>query len=203
MLTRDLFPRFGPTVSLPSRVRWVIVIALVTGIVLGVTAGIAAQREPMRARFYACVIQGKIISFERERETACPGGTIVAYDGVPVRNRMQVVTGRVTSLARGQLTLADVMIAAALVMTAWVVAGRQIRDTRLLLGWWLIPVFSVVSMTCIIGPGHWFPKAPYEGRAVIPLGNSDAITVLDLVGLGVMVVTVTLSVVLIRVRMRR
>ena len=95
------------------------------------------------------------------------------------------------------------MIVLCVATVIWVLAGWHIEGVLALAGWVSVPVLAFVAAACIAGPGHWFPKEPYEGPSVIPLGNADAITVLDLVGLVLATDAVLLAVRLVLHRRRQ
>jgi hypothetical protein len=48
-----------------------------------------------------------------------------------------------------------------------------------------------------VGPGRWFPKESFEGRVLVELGPSDAITALDAVGFTVAVFALALGTILV------
>lgn len=64
---------------------------------------------------------------------------------------------------------------------AWLLAARGLKGPRLTL-WLLVPILLAGTLVCLIGPGHLFPKQPYEGPNLITVSHNHAITLLDLPG---------------------
>ncbi len=83
----------------------------------------------------------------------------------------------------------------------WALAGRGLRGGRLAL-WLAVPVLVLVAALCIVGPGPLFPKRPYQGPVLVPLGTYHAVTGLDLVGLACLAAAVALGAWLVRDRRR-
>jgi hypothetical protein len=100
---------------------------------------------------------------------------------------------RLTIVLRSWLSIPAVMVLLVLASLGWLWAGRRLAGKRRL-RWLLVPALLLVAATCIAGPGHWFPKKPYEGPSVISLGTRDAITALDLVGFTLSALSLALAI---------
>ncbi len=64
----------------------------------------------------------------------------------------------------------------------WLLAGWGLRGRRLAL-WCAVPVLVDVELVCLRGPGHLFPKEPFEGPILVTVSRRHALTALDLLGL--------------------
>lgn len=95
------------------------------------------------------------------------------------------------------------MVAAvlAIMMLAWVIAGIRLRGGALVL-WLLVPAFTVAGSICVAGPGRLFSKRDHEGRVVFVIARKDAVTMLDVVGLGLAAAGILLALALIGWRLR-
>ena len=185
--------RFRPTRPMP-RLWWLLPVMLVT-IVAGVVGlGVLARRESSTVPYFACYRNGEVTQFGRTRPTTCPLGSQVIRRDIVVEGRIEATGRRLTSALRSRLTIPDAMIVLCIATVIWVLAGWNIEGVLVLAGWVSVPVLAFVAAACVAGPGHWFPKEPYEGPSVIPLGNADAITALDLVGLSLATGAVLLAV---------
>ncbi|HEX5163863.1 MAG TPA: hypothetical protein VFV93_00600, partial [Thermomicrobiales bacterium] len=76
------------------------------------------------------------------------------------------------------------------------VTGIRLRGAMLLL-WLLVPLFALAACICVAGPGRLFNKRTHEGRTVVLLTPNDAITTLDLIGLGLAALGILLALALI------
>ncbi len=67
-------------------------------------------------------------------------------------------------------------------LVAWLGGGRGLRGRAR--AWWLaVPLLWLVGLVCLLGPGHLFPKHPFQGPALVRLSTHHALTALDLPGL--------------------
>lgn len=194
-----LWPR---RLQLP-RLRWLVLLALVAVVALGVGAAVLVRQEAQTVTYYACVKDKEVLYFGRRNPTSCPEGSVMAQGDVEVDGPVENAGRRITAQLRSHLTIPDVMIALSAASLLWILAGWNIDGTWLLLAWVAVPFSAVAAAACVAGPGHWFPKEPYEGPSVIPLGRSDAITVLDLVGFGIAALTLLSAILLVRYRMQQ
>ena len=67
-------------------------------------------------------------------------------------------------------------------LIGWLVAARGLRG-RQLARWLAMPVLLFGAAICLLGPGHLFPKEPFEGPTLLRVSQSHAIVALDLIGL--------------------
>lgn len=65
----------------------------------------------------------------------------------------------------------------------WFLGGWHLRRRRLLL-WDLVLPLWALALLCVVGPGHLFPKRPYEGPRLITFSAIHSLTLLDLPGLA-------------------
>jgi hypothetical protein len=115
--------------------------------------------------------------------------------------RIQRITQRVAWILKGRLSVPMVAALIVITMLAWAIAGLRLRGGALLL-WMLVPVLTIAASICVAGPGRLFNKEEYEGRVVIEIARKDAVTMLDVVGLGLAVTGVLLALALINWRVR-
>ncbi len=115
--------------------------------------------------------------------------------------RLQQFAQRIVWTLKGRLSVPVVAALIAIVMLAWAIAGLRLRGGALLL-WMLVPVLAFASAVCVAGPGRLFNKEEYEGRVVIEIARKDAVTMLDVVGLGLATMGVLLALALINWRVR-
>ncbi len=57
----------------------------------------------------------------------------------------------------------------------WFFGGWRLRGWRLLL-WDLVLPLLAVALVCVVGPGHLFPKEPYEGPRLITFSPAHSLT---------------------------
>lgn len=81
--------------------------------------------------------------------------------------------------ARGPMLLA----AGCVPVLAWLLCGRGLRGGWLAL-WLLVPEVLLLALLCFLGPGHLFPKNPFEGPVLVEVSRRHALTALDLIGLA-------------------
>ncbi len=70
-----------------------------------------------------------------------------------------------------------------LLLAAWLLAARGFRGRRLA-RWLAVPALLAVALVCLVGPGHLFPKYPFEGPQLLRVSTNHALTALDLPGLA-------------------
>ena len=74
----------------------------------------------------------------------------------------------------------------------WFFAGWRLRGWRLLLWDLVLPLLAVAAI-CVVGPGHLFPKEPYEGPRLITFSPAHSLTLLDLPGFACAALAVVLA----------
>ncbi len=72
---------------------------------------------------------------------------------------------------------------ALLLLVIWLVAAYGLRGRRLA-RWLAVPALLAVALVCLAGPGHLFPKNPFEGPQLLRVSATHALTALDLPGLA-------------------
>lgn len=186
-----------PTVVRHSRPRLVLLIALLGCLaIVGLTLGAAARTTPQSrtVTIFACVRGEQVVSWRTDHPKRCPTGSQLVVDPeFEIPDPDHSFGHRLTIVLRSWLSIPAVMVVLALVSLGWLWAGRKLAGS-LRLSWILVPALLLVAATCIAGPGHWFPKEPYEGPSVVSLGTRDAITVLDLVGFTVAALSLALAI---------
>ncbi len=70
-----------------------------------------------------------------------------------------------------------------LLLTVWLAAGIDLRGRRLAT-WLAVPALIGLALVFLVGPGHLFPKEPYEGPTLLVVSPTHALTALDLPGLA-------------------
>jgi hypothetical protein len=110
--------------------------------------------------------------------------------------RLQQLAQRATWLLKGRLSVSAVVAVDGAALLVWVVAGNRLRGAALLL-WLLVPILALAACVCVAGPGRLFNKRAHEGRIVVLLTPHDAVTTLDLLGLGLAATGILLAVALI------
>jgi hypothetical protein len=152
-----------------------------------ITIGVRVLTEPgtTSVQIYACVQGQHIVWWGPDRPERCPTGSELVYDpDVTLVDQDKSIGHRLTVVLRNWLSIPGVMATFALASCLWLVAGWKLHDT-LPVSWLLVPLLLLVTAVCVAGPGHWFPKEPYEGPSIVPLGTRDALTALDLVGMTI------------------
>jgi ABC-type glycerol-3-phosphate transport system permease component len=115
--------------------------------------------------------------------------------------RLQQFAQRVVWTLKGRLSVPMVAALIAIAMLAWAIAGLRLRGGALLL-WMFVPVLAFAASVCVAGPGRLFNKEEYEGRVVFEIARKDAVTMLDVVGLGLAAAGMLLALVLVSWRVR-
>ncbi len=94
------------------------------------------------------------------------------------------------------------LLAACIVaLGAWLYEVRGLVR-RPLSRWLAVPLLLVAALACLLGPGHLFPKHPWQGPQVVRLSAHHALTALDLPGLACAGAAIVLAVRLVRERAR-
>jgi hypothetical protein len=114
---------------------------------------------------------------------------------------MTDVLRQIVDLLKSSLSVRDVVTVLAVVSVVWLVSGVRLRG-RMLAGWLLVPALVAVACFCVAGQEHLFPDRSFEGPHLIRLGNDDAITLTDLIGVAVGGVALLLALELILRRIR-
>ncbi len=70
-----------------------------------------------------------------------------------------------------------------LLLATWLVAAHGLHGRRLA-RWLAVPALLAVALVCLAGPGHLFPKYPFEGPQLLRVSTTHALTALDLPGLA-------------------
>ncbi len=70
-----------------------------------------------------------------------------------------------------------------LLLAIWLVAAYGLHGRRLA-RWLAVPALLTVALVCLVGPGHLFPKYPFEGPQLFRVSTTHALTALDLPGLA-------------------
>lgn len=131
---------------------------------------------------YACVQGPQVVWWGSDRPEGCPAGSELIYDpDVLVIDQNESVGHRLTVVLRSWLSIPGVMATLAVASCGWILLGYRLHGA-LSTDWLLVPLLLLIAATFVAGPGHWFPKEPYEGPSVISLGTHDAVTALDLAG---------------------
>ena len=81
--------------------------------------------------------------------------------------------------ARGDATLLVGLLASG----AWLLGARGLRGAGLR-RWLAVPALLLAGLLCVLGPGRFFPKEPWEGPAVLHISPQRAVVALDLPGLA-------------------
>lgn len=111
------------------------------------------------------------------------------------------VAQKVTWILKAHLSVPIVMAIVAFGMAGWLLSGLRLRGIQLWL-WLLVPPIFLAASACVAGPGRPFPKDDYEGRVVFQIARKEALTILDVVGLGLATTGTLLALALISWRMR-
>lgn len=135
---------------------------------------------PHRVTYYGCYLDGEIVSASRYGPRPCKrNATPVIWQ--EKMSRFQSFSSRAVWFVRGHLSIPGVVAIMGVATLVWFAAGRSLRGMTAV-GWYAVPVLLFIAAACVAGPGHWFPKQPYEGPTIITLARKDAITALDIVG---------------------
>lgn len=185
--TARLLRRVSLPFGRPRRRTSVLLILLaclsVGGLAIGVIIG--TRPEPRTATLYACVRNSRVLWVGANAPAGCPRDSdLIRDEEVEIIDPDRSLGHRLTLLLRSQLSIPGVMAVLVVASLFWLRAGWRLSGS-LRVRWFLMPLLAFVAAACVAGPGHWFPKEPYEGPSVIPLGTGDAVTVLDLVGLEI------------------
>ncbi len=113
--------------------------------------------------------------------------------------RFHHILKKITLVLKAQLSVSAVAVVVGLAMLIWVALGINQRGIFLLL-WLTVPLYLVAASVCIGGPGRLFDKQKYEGRVVLQITRTDAVTMLDVVGVGFACVAAVLACLLINRR---
>lgn len=111
------------------------------------------------------------------------------------------VTRQIVDVLKSSLSVRGVITVLAAFSIIWLLAGVRLRG-RLLAGWLVVPVLIGVACFCVAGQEHLFPDRSFEGPHLIRLGNADAITLTDLIGVTVAGIALVLALALVLRRMR-
>ena len=110
--------------------------------------------------------------------------------------RLQRLAQRATWLLKGRLSVSTVAVVIGAALLVWVVSGIRLRGAALLL-WLLVPILALAACVCVAGPGRLFNKHAHEGRVIVLLTPHDAVTTLDLLGLGLAAAGILLAMALV------
>ena len=76
-----------------------------------------------------------------------------------------------------------VLAASIVALGAWLHQARGLIR-RPLSRWLAVPLLLMAALACLLGPGHLFPKHPFEGPQLLRVSTTHALTALDLPGLA-------------------
>ena len=94
-----------------------------------------------------------------------------------------------------------VLAASIVAFGAWLYQARGLIR-RPLSRWLAVPLLLVAALACLLGPGHLFPKHPWQGPQVVRVSTHHALTALDLPGLVCAGAAIVLAVRLVHERKR-
>ena len=91
----------------------------------------------------------------------------------------------------------DMILAVGIIIVlAWLTVGGMGRVRGwALVAWLSVPIFLLVGVVSITGPGWLFPKEALEGPTIFTLARKDGVTVLDLVALSVIALGMLVAIV--------
>lgn len=106
----------------------------------------------------------------------------VTYGMIPVRT-VRADHGAIALIAGVALLTISII---------WGYAGRRARGAGAI-RWFTVPTILGIAYLCVVGPGRWFPKHPFEGATIIEISRHSGITMLDLLGLALAVTALLLG----------
>lgn len=115
---------------------------------------------------------------------------------------LDTLAQRIVWILKGRLSVPGVLALITVAMIVWLVAGLRLRGVALLL-WLSVPLLMFGACLCVAGPGRLFPKHGHEGDVILPIGERDAVTMLDLAGIGLATIGLALAVTLVTYRLQR
>lgn len=173
--------------------------------VVGLGVALTAAQEPSTVTFYACLKPRSETETHRPMSQIgkrvprnCPPGARAIQWDVEAPPSLPF-GGSIAGALRSRLSIPGVMLVLATGSAGWIASGWRLNGT-VRLGWMLVPALLSLAAICVAGPGTLFPKESFEGRSVIVLNGSDAITALDLVGLAIACVAALLATWLLTLR---
>ena len=90
---------------------------------------------------------------------------------------------QIVDLLKASLSVRGVVSVLVVLSIVWLLAGMRLRGW-MLVGWLLVPALVAIACFCVAGQEHLFPDRSFEGPHLIRLGNADAITLTDLIGVA-------------------
>ncbi len=90
---------------------------------------------------------------------------------------------QIVDLLKASLSVRGVVSVLVVLSIVWFLAGMRLRGWTLM-GWLLVPALVAIACFCVAGQEHLFPDRSFEGPHLIRLGNADAITLTDLIGVA-------------------
>lgn len=114
---------------------------------------------------------------------------------------MTGIAERIADFLKASLSVRGVMTVLIVCGVIWLASGWRLRG-RLLAGWLLVPALVAIASFCIAGQEHLFPDRSFEGPHLIRLGEGDAITLTDLIGVALGSLALLLALTLIWQRIR-
>ena len=151
-----------------------------------------AEPGPEVVTYYTCVRNGRLAWVGTTPPERCPRGSEFTRTSSELVDPNHTPGHKLTVFLRRWLSIPGVMMMLTVASLLWLTTWRQLARSRTV-EWLLVPLLAFSAAACVAGPGHWFPKEPWEGPSVISLGAGDAVTVLDLIGFALAAASVTLA----------
>lgn len=97
---------------------------------------------------------------------------------------MTDIVVRLAGFLKDALTVRGVVSVLLVVGSVWLACGVRLRG-RLLVGWLIVPLLVAVASVLIAGQGLLSASDAFEGPHLLRVGDGDAITFADLVGVAI------------------